>query len=321
MRLRETVDDWSVDPERHSSSDRLTVRRLEWCIDALRQLGCRVNPSNRLPSAIRLIESVRANRAQLSDARVRNELAEAQRAAWEFMVILIAAVEAEPATTVFTRDKLQLAISGAATANESKTVGRDTQFELYVPALFAISGFAISRGAADALWTFAGEELEIEAKRMTSASEDKLRDNLEKAAGQIMGPKSESAIEVVRARGIIAVNIDVHVATVPAAESKAELIREIAARFDALDRAGRTLIKHHGLVAVLAIGCVAHWELEVDGHPANHLAVSYPLRWVSLVGEDIAEKASVQRFYGAIEAIERRVDELQFKVPKRRAVQ
>ncbi len=314
--MRENVGDWSIDPERHSASDRLTVRRLEWILDSLRKLGCSVNPSSRLPAAIRLVQTIRNVRSLLNDPGVRAELEEAQKAAWEFMLILIAAAEANPNSSIFTKEKLELAITGAMTADEANSVGRNTQFELYVPALFAISGFDISAGTADARWTFGGEQLEIEAKRMRSETEEKLRANLSKAAEQIMGPRSGGIIEVVRSRGIVAVNIDVHMATVPALDSKLELVQEFSKRLEILDRAGKPLLSRHGLVGVLAVGCVAHWELESDGHAANHLMLSYPTRWASMVGDDVAEMSSIQRYYGAIEAIGCKVDELQLKVPK-----
>ena len=151
---------------------------------------------------------VRSDRTFIGTPNYRAQLSEAQRDAWEFMLILRAAAKADPATSVFTTAKLRETTGGKVEYDDSHA--RDIQFELYVPALFANAGFEITRGDPDSRLTHLGESLGIEAKRAHSTNADTLRSAISEAARQITGKVEASTIQVIRSRGFIAVNLDVY---------------------------------------------------------------------------------------------------------------
>jgi hypothetical protein len=193
--VRQTSGPWSYDETPPTSNERLTITRLEWCLDTLRKAGVEIQQSSRLPASLALLRRVSADPSLLDRDDVRAKLAEVQKMAWEFMLVLLAAVQADRATSPFTYDKVREMLRGNSHA-------RNTQFELYVLALFAHAGFSVSAGAPDARLDFFGEDVAIEAKRVHSLNTDTLRSTFSKAARQVTGKPTAGTIQVVRSRGL-----------------------------------------------------------------------------------------------------------------------
>jgi hypothetical protein len=181
--LRTHHGPWSFDKNPPVQGEGATIARLAWCIETLNTLGCDVPPASRLPKSLRLLERVNANPELLSDPGIRDLVTEAHRAAIEFMFILIAAVQSDLRTTPFTKAKLAEAILGDdPSRTEGEDHARNTQFELYAVALFAISGFTVKRGEPDARLSYMGEDFGIEAKRVRSLNATTLQGRLKDAA-------------------------------------------------------------------------------------------------------------------------------------------
>jgi len=243
-----------------------------------------------LPKSLRLLERVNADPELLSDPGIRDLVTEAHRAAIEFMFILIAAVESDPQTTLFTKAKLAEPILGDDLPRaEGEDHARNTQFELYAAALFAISGFTVKRGEPDARLCYKGEDFGIEAKRVRSLNLGTLEGRLKDAARQITGQSGSLVIQVVRGRGLIAVNLDVYFRDIIPDGDSDRLILEFERSLQTLRRASRVLSDKFGIVGILAFGFAAEWRLPTSSDSVPRLNVVYPTSWQALVGDDPAE--------------------------------
>lgn len=293
----------------------MTTARLEWCIHALKKLGAAPPPSSRLPSALRVMADARGKYHILDETSIREKLAEVHRMAWEFMVILIAALEADPNTSVFTPDKLRQCLGGSLLPDSSHA--RNTQFELYVPALFTLGRFEVHRGHPDAQLRYVGEDFGIEVKRIQSLNPDTLRSALSEATRQIIGPRSDSIVQVVRARGFIAVNLDSYFESVDPSGTADELITQFETCLTKLDREARVLQDKVGIIGLLACGHVARWRQEGQ---SSHWRIDtlFPMRWLGLHGNDAAETHLANRFVEGMARIETAVLNLRSKVPRKK---
>ncbi len=116
-------------------------------------------------------------------------------------------------------------------SSDSKTFARDKQFELYVAALFAHSGFNISLDEPDLRFEHDRIWYGIAAKRVTSASQ--IRKRVREAISQL---------ERSRLRGLVALSVDRLLGI--------DIPRVVASSEKALDDAGATLVtkvlKEHG---------------------------------------------------------------------------
>jgi hypothetical protein len=309
------MDDLQFDASVQPAAPGLADRRLTWVVEALQRLGCDLNLSGRLLSARRALRRAQEDVSCLSNATSRRQVAEAHRLAWEFMIILMAAIDSHNRPSVFTKIKLEEMLGGSDDPHGGSQAARNTQFELFVPALFCVAGFEIAPGATDARWVFEGESLEIEAKRLSSVNQSTLRTRLRDAAKQILGAGSHGAIEVVKSRGLIAVNVDVHFDDLCGVSERPPAFDEFERRLKALDSAGRVLLTKHGIVGVLAFGYVAQWYLPLAADDYPRLDLFYPTRWASLVGTDPGEQASRQSFFNAVGRLRMRSDDLREAVP------
>lgn len=249
----------------------------------------------------------------VEDAEFRRTLAEIQRIAFEFMLILRAAAEADPQTTVFTSEKLRETLGGTLLPDDSHA--RDTQFELYVPALFANAGFEVLRGEPDARLVYFGEQVGIEAKRAHSLNADTLRSALSVAARQITGKVENTAIQVVRLRGFIAINVDVYLDEVDSSQPSPDIIQQVEKQLQVLDREARVLQNKAGILGLLACGHVARWRAPTATE-GWHIDTLFPTRFVTLHGDDPVDEKMAYRFTEYLARIESTMLNLRTKCPR-----
>lgn len=291
-----------------------TLKRLEWGVEALRRLGCVLQPHSRVQRALELARTVDHNTELLQQPRIRLRLAAAHRLGWELMVISAAATRNQSPTTVFTVDKLQQILGGDELGSGQNQLSRNTQFELYVPALFAETRFEIRRGRTDASWHYLGEEICIEAKRLTALSRSALDARLEKAASQIIGADKHPFLSLAKNRGLIAVNVDAYFGDLSALEPSAVTDQMLFDKMKVVREACAPLASHHAILGVMVFGYSAHWALEGPlGVPA--IEQSYPTMWVHLQGSDPGEKLFRTRLEGVLRQIEKHISYLQTRVP------
>ena len=269
------------------------VKRLRWCAEAFERLGCTVSSSSRLSSAISRLQRCETDRALLLDARWRILAAEAHRMSWELMVIAMRALRADRETTAFPRWKLQEILAGQEAPDVGNQHARNTQFELYAPALFAEAGYDIKAGVADAQWDFYGESLRLEAKRLNTRSERTLEERLREAARKIAGPSRSPLLETAESRGLIVVNVDLHFGDFSVAGHAVPPDAAFRERFRVVELAGRRVLDRYSIIGILAFGYAFQWHLTEGGRP--HLRMFYPTLWWSLSGGDPAERQMARR--------------------------
>jgi hypothetical protein len=231
------------------------------------------------------------------------------------MVIGAAATRNQSSSTVFSVEKLQRILGGDELGHGKNQLSRNTQFELFVPALFAESGFELHKGRTDASWHYLGEEFCIEAKRLSVQSPRALNARLEKAATQIIGPDRHPLLNLARNRGLIAVNVDAYFGDLAALEPSAVSNQVLFDRLSVVREASRPLAAQHAILGILVFGFSAHWTLNGPlGVPT--LEQSYPIMWVHLVGSDPGERLWRSRLEGVLKRIEGQISYLQARVPR-----
>ncbi|MDO8500295.1 MAG: hypothetical protein Q7S20_00450 [Gemmatimonadaceae bacterium] len=304
---------WSYNAAPTATSERLTRARLQWCSTALGKLGCAIPNGGRLSLALRLLDDLANGVVAISEVSIRDQIAEVQRMAWEFMLILIAAVDGRQAPSPFTVDKLEQMLRGALVPGGGDDPARNIQFELYVPALLALGGFAIHPGPPDAKVTIFDEQIGVEAKRVSSLNPETLRSHLRNASRQAVGSRSVGILEIVEYRGIIAVNVDTYFNELRPQENPIDLIKQFQNCLDPLDNASKVLRDKTGIIGLLACGYVAGWHSSSDGYRFD---VLYPTRWVSLHGDDKVDRRLAEQLTMVLGRMERRCREIQAQVPK-----
>lgn len=311
---RQQSGPWSFDGEPPAHSERLTIAWLDWSIDTLTKLGCAPDRLSRFPESLRYIGNVRANPNQLERPEAREQLAEIQRSAWELLLIVLGAVQVDRAISPFTREKLDELLGGGFAADDSHA--RNIQFELYVAALFIAGQFTVRRGRPDAQVLLFGEYLGIEAKRFGSTNPDTIRRTLSRAAGQVTGKSDSRIIEVVRSRGLLAVNLDGLFESVETDVGQELLIKEFERQLLVLDRETRVLRDKPGIVGILATGHVARWRLTSE---PRHWRIDtlYALRWLGVHGDDHADEVVTKQVMPHMDRLRRNVLALRTKVPKK----
>lgn len=310
---RRHIGPWSFDDEPPARSERLTIAWLEWALDALSKLSCSPHPSSRFPESLRYLRRVHANSSTLEDPETRAQLAEIQRSAWELLIIVIATIQTERDISPFTREKLEEMFGGGLSADDSHA--RNTQYELYVPALFVIGQFDVRRGSPDSQVRIFDEYLGVEAKRIRSTNSDTLRRTLSRAARQVVGQSSSQIIEVVQYRGLIAINLDGLFESVDVGVEQDELVREFETQLAVLDRETRVLENKHGIVGLLATGHVARWR-QITEPKHWRIDTLYAFRWVGVHGDDPADVALTYQVRPQMDRLQKRVLALRTKVPK-----
>jgi hypothetical protein len=117
---------WTYNDAPIVTSERLTRARLSWCSNALLRLGCTIPGGCRLSLAETVLAAIDADKSAIENADGRAKVAEVQRMAWEFTVILVAAVNTRLDANPFTVAKLEQMLGGPLVPTGGEDHSRDT---------------------------------------------------------------------------------------------------------------------------------------------------------------------------------------------------
>ena len=228
----------------------------------------------------------------LSDHEGLLRLTEAHRLAWETFLITVAADEnRKNVRTPFTQGKLRDMLGGGLVLEGRHGGARNTQFELYVAAMFRLPGCSVSvmDEGPDLLLRYGKEDVSVEVKRIRSLNVDQVQKQARTAARQI---------EKKGLRGWIALNLDSRFEVVDYAQDESEVLAGFSEAFDSVESAlRRPALKPHVLGFIL-FGYVHSWHPPLTGTTEPRLHWGAPFRWQSLT-DDPEEATLFQEFHDA----------------------
>lgn len=229
----------------------------DWALERLSELGVSVPPDNRLMRAKRLLTDVNNEKIPLSpeDDELLFRVAEAQWTILEQYIIARATRTPSGTITDTHRRKLEMILSGRDTPDETNSIARDTQFELYIASLFAMAGIPVRIGEPDLLIFLGEEEVGIAAKRVKTTKQ--------------IHKRVKHAIEQIRRsarRGIIAVNADLLLKDTGLADSVAERGRAFDERLRMVHRLDDRLVGEEEVAGRVVIGRTSIWRFN-EGRP------------------------------------------------------
>ncbi|MEW5917985.1 MAG: hypothetical protein AB1762_16400, partial [Gemmatimonadota bacterium] len=309
---------WKFQPDAYTSPNATAIRRLRFAADVFHELGAAPPPSGRHENARRLLQSIdrRSVRAQ-APSRLR-EIAEANRMSWEFFVIAYAVNELPSMRTTDIARRVADMMRGGALPDEKRTLGRDTQFELYVGALFALCGFPVSAREPDLAIGVSGETLGVACKRLRSLNAAKLRERFNEAHFQLTGTRPDreseySKLRVVRGRGLIAVNLDVYFEDVKELLDDDSLVNLFHERAKpALECASR-FREDHAVLGMLFFGHASAWVFPSEAGQPDRLAHRMPMMLFTSLDptvERVVLRPTLESFLARAEAAISRLQQL-----------
>jgi hypothetical protein len=245
---------WKAGPAIRSGSLAM-LETADWLLAQLPRMSVPVPPGSRLLLARRLIDQVqqRILAPDASDEALLRRIADAHRTISEFYII-IRAIRSRPAMwNGALRNKVSAMMGGHEfEAQDSNCIPRNTQFELYVLALFIMGGATVSLEEPDLRLLYGAEQVGVSVKRLRSPKQ--LRRRVMEAANQI---------ESHGLRGFVAVNYDLFTVGVGGPEDL-EDIAERGRRFEealspvyALTHA---FAERPSVMGLMNFGYSAHWE-------------------------------------------------------------
>jgi hypothetical protein len=242
------------------------VESADWVIRSLPKIGVNVSAGSRLLLARRLLGRVHARDIKLDpgDLPTLKRVADAQRTVTEFFIILRAMQNRRVPLISELLDKLTLMLGGSDLEDsDTKSLARDTQFELYVMAQFIMGGATVKLGEPDLRLLFGTDMIGVAIKRLSSRKQ--LRKRVLDAADQI---------ESRGGRGFIAVNLDRFVSSVGGpteAESLENRGREYNKNIAELHELLPLFAERPQILGILNFGFSAHWDFngEIPRHSAG----------------------------------------------------
>lgn len=274
------ADNADLNPSR---AIRAGVRALQRLVE----LGIEVPPENRLRSAIRLLERTNIPGTVIlpEDDDLLVRLADAQRTILEQVTIVRATPGPERLSPTH-RFKLTEMLGGADIEDEERNpLARNTQFELYVGATFAMGDAWIMLEEPDLRLQYAGRDVGIAAKRIRSPAQ--LRRRTLEAAEQI---------DRAGGGGFVALNLDILVKGM-SLEAVAESERNAFNSYmEPLHKVEKELAERHHVLGTLVFANTAQWSFE-GGRPRFHIA-TYRRFWPLPQSEE--DLATFQQFTEAL---------------------
>lgn len=221
---------------------------------------------NRLERAKKLIEDVNAKRRNISqnNKRLINLVNEAHWTIIEQYIITRALGNPSQGLSPLLYRKVKEIFSGAdLPETDSNPLARNTQFELYVGALFAMGGVPVTLAEPDLVFNYLGRPCGLAAKRVSSFRKATRR--AKEAADQILA----SGIE-----GVVVINTDVLLKISPESpDTTATLAERLRVVVDVENiMAGRDKV-----IATMTIGRDCIWNFSTDRPHAN---ISHLVRFI-----------------------------------------
>lgn len=278
--------------------------RLETALGVLRDSGLNIPRSGRHMRALHLLARLNSGDLTLdtSDDELLARVRAAHRTAWETFLITYAAwTKRKKHPNPFRPDRVQLILGGSELGDGRSSIARDTQFELFLLAMFVLAGADAKLGEPDVLFKYGYEWVGIAAKRVRSASESRLRRHIKKAMSQI--DKSGH-------RGWVAINLDARFVGIDPDQCNPGLLARFDEVFDALDSLLGRMAGNRNVLGVILYGYLSEWiaAQEKDGVP--QLVTRVPMRWFGWA-DDPGEEVLFNDFTeGFSKRIDKRLAEL-----------
>ena len=306
----------------HTSSVQLSIDRLNWSIAQLAECGIHVPAGGRHYQALRLLQRVSGGTetVDLRDAAQRLRIEEAERSAWELMVIVTAAWNHQHTGGPFTERRVREALEGGVVPAEPNPTARNKQFELYVGALLALGGLVVFDGEPDLRVQLGHEIIGIAAKRSLTTTVRTVRARVREAAEQlrrVREPESRGltsdSIALVGGRGFVALSLDSFYARDPE-NAPLDVEAHFSAALDAIAPAFRPLVGEHAVMGVLVFGCLMCWSCPTpDDLP--RLDMELPIQWIA-VGDDVERHQGRLLFQGVIGRLRPKLDTMLASCPR-----
>jgi len=235
--------------------------------ERLRALGVTLKPGNRLDRSRQVASDLASGRLALTGQNTagRELAAEALRTIWEFALIVRIVPRDDPPTL----QKVQDMVTGAfLTRGDLNTIGRNTQFELFVATLFAIGGVKIFGEEPDLRFMMFEQERGLAVKRVRSTK--KLRANVSDGARQL----AKNGVD-----GLIAVNVEPFLDGVTTEGGGEAAGRRFNERVAPLQNLYARYQHRPRVLGIIGAGTVPEWEKLDDGRYRFGIAWFMQFRW------------------------------------------
>ncbi|MGH7548318.1 MAG: hypothetical protein ACREMM_09090 [Gemmatimonadales bacterium] len=257
--------------------------------DRFHELGVALKPGNRLERAREVAVDLHERRLVVApdDASAVVRASEAVRTIWDFSLVARTAPRAHPPTV----EKIQDMLKGALLpADDRNAKGRDTQFELYVAALFAMGRVPIRGEEPDLRFVLDGQECGLAVKRLRSPK--KLAARVSDGAAQLQ----KNGID-----GLVVVNVEPFLEGLPSEGTAAELGRRFDERVAPLHGLLPKLAGKERVIGVLGVGTVLEWLFN-GPRPRLNLGWFIQFRWFfDIPTEQARIEAFVEGFQARVE--------------------
>jgi hypothetical protein len=272
------------------------IAAADWTRDRLVAFEVPFPSGNRLQSARSLMADLQAGRACLrpNEDDLIDRVTEAQWTIVEQYIITRALGLPDYRLGSLKRRKLEEMLSGAPMpAVDSNHLARNTQFELYVAALFTMGDVTARLGEPDVLIDYRGTVCGVAAKRVRSLRQAVRR--ADEAAEQLMSQ---------RLRGFVAVNVDVLLTISeggPGPEST------LAGRLDIVDTIENRMADRDHVLGTITFGRDCLWNFTGERPRAD---VSHSYRFTTHRRADSDEAGGREFFDRMMARIDRRMHTL-----------
>jgi hypothetical protein len=236
-------------------------------VERFRALGVTLAAGNRLARSRQIAADLAAGRLALTGQSTagRELAAEALRTIWEFALI----VRVIPQDDAPTLRKVQDMVTGALLGrSDLNTIGRNTQFELFVATLFAIGGVKIFGSEPDLRFRMYEQERGLAVKRVRSAK--KLRANVSDGARQL----AKNGVD-----GLIVVNVEPFLDGLTTEGGAETAGRRFNERVAPLHNLFPRYQHKPRVLGIIGAGTVPEWEKLDDGRYRFGVAWFMQFRW------------------------------------------
>jgi len=248
---------WRSGPET-SVSPSITIARAKWTIDRYVELGVRQPPSNRLERSRSFLAEFAGSKGPFdtADEELLHRIAECTQTCLEHYLIARSTESNSGKLSDEMLRKLKESLTGAEVADEEvDSPGRDTQFELFMQALFVMGDVPVWIAEPDLRFLYNGEEVGLAAKRV-------------KRPGQLR-PRFSGAVKQIErtaVRGFVAVNADLLLRDLGSEKHADDSSVQVEEWPEAFRRIDDAFVSHPLVLGRLAFGTDAVWDLD-EGHP------------------------------------------------------
>jgi hypothetical protein len=250
---------------------------LDLSLQHLARMGVKIPVNCRQRQALALLRRINTDRAILrpDNPTFLRRVESNWRTAWETILITHAAFERrrQRAKTPFGNQQLRRMLGGHELGDTaSSTSPRDTQFELFVAALFAHTAVDVIGAEPDIRVSLGYERVGIAAKRVHSSNPKRIAERVKEALKQIR--KSHL-------RGMLALNLDARLEGArlpPTSDERANLFAE---RLDVVLDYLQPCVQDQNVLGILIFAQCTQWTFPAGDAQVPTIDVSLPMRWLT----------------------------------------